>query len=99
MIWRGTARRGAARRISERRDFVIVECGYVRNADRFSISFDQGERERGPVPLLLSKRNASYLREILLEIVGVQINVTVRHFTHTDAYCSRDTAEGAKNRK
>ena len=35
--------------------------------------------------LLLSKRNANYLREILLEIVGVQINVTVRHFTYTDA--------------
>lgn len=28
------------------------------------------------------------LREILLEIIGVQINVTVRHFTHTDANCS-----------
>lgn len=29
------------------------------------------------------------LREILLEIVGVQINVTVRHFTYTDAHCTR----------
>lgn len=43
-------------------------------------------RESNPIPLLLSKRNTNYLREILLEIVGVQINVTVRHFTHTDAY-------------
>jgi len=67
---------------------------------RFYFSFDYtGERERkhALVPLLLSKRSANYLREILLEIIGVQINVTVRHFTHTDAHCIRETTEGAKH--
>lgn len=51
---------------------------------------ERRERERacpaGPF-IAISKRSANYLREILLEIVGVQINVTVRHFTYTDAHC------------
>lgn len=40
-----------------------------------------------PTCYLLTKIKSNYLREILLEIVGVQINVTVRHFTYTDAHC------------
>lgn len=54
----------------------------------FSHSPEHFSRERlvsdnpcPPTGYLLAIRKTNYLREILLEIIGVQINVTVRHFT------------------